>query len=45
MLTLDAEIKWWKDQMRKAKKDELAFICWGIATGLLIAKDIWRKHA
>ena len=26
--------------MRKAKKDELAFICWGIATGLMMAREM-----
>jgi hypothetical protein len=37
---LNEEIEWWKAQIRNAKKDELAFICWGIATGLMLARSI-----
>jgi len=37
------EIEWWKERMRRAEKDELAFVCWGIATGLMIARDIYRS--
>lgn len=29
--------------MRSAKGDELAFICWGIATGLMIARDTYDR--
>jgi len=44
MKEIDEEIVWWKEQMRKAKHRELAFVCWGIATGLMMAKDAIERE-
>jgi len=40
MEEIDKEVEYWKKQMRRTDKEELAFVCWGIATGLMIARDI-----
>lgn len=37
-MTLDEEIRWWKDKMDSARHPELAMVCFGIATGLKMAK-------
>jgi hypothetical protein len=38
------EIDWWKLQMRNAKQEELAFVCWGIATGLMMAMNTYERE-
>jgi len=43
---IDREIKWWQNAIRladKRDKRELAFILWGICTGLKLAKDIYDE--
>ena len=44
---LEREIEFWKTRMREADacaKRELAFILWGIASGLVIARDIVKGN-
>lgn len=43
---LDEEIRWWKEQCDKARAKELAMVCFGVATGLKLAKaDYGAKDA
>lgn len=37
-MTLDEEIEWWRERADRAKSKELAMTCFGIATGLKLAK-------
>jgi len=44
-VVLDDEIKWWREQVDAADtedKRDLAFIMWGIATGMMMAREIMR---
>ena len=38
MNTLQQEIDWWTQAMEDARKNELAMVCFGVATGLKMAK-------
>jgi hypothetical protein len=35
---LDAEIAWWKAAAERQRHVEVQMVCWGIATGLMMAK-------
>lgn len=43
-MTIDDEIAWWTKQMNTAKKQELAMVCFGVATGLKLAKADYLKQ-
>ena len=43
LVNLDNEIRWWRTAMRRAASHDVAYACWGVTTGLMLAKDITRR--